>query len=190
MKDLMSRLILFGILVFFILERMVWWFHHHHEHHGVRPTAWLITIGDSIHNFMDGVAITAAFLIDPNIGIITTLAVGFHEIPQEIADFVTMIRSGMSRQRALMFNIVSSIVSVFGGILTYIFHESIEGYLPYVLGFSAGMFLYIALSDLIPELHSDDPSHKQRWSQLGWLFLGIVITFIVTFLSEGLVHLE
>lgn len=184
------QIIFLGIIVFFTLERMVWWFHHHHEHHGVRPSAWLIMIGDSIHNFMDGAAITASFLINPQMGLITTIAVGFHEIPQEIADFVTMIRGGIKPKKALLFNIVSSLMALFGGIATYLFHESIEQYLPLVLGFSAGMFLYIALSDLIPELHGNTHSNRQRWVQLGWLFLGIVITIVVTSLTEGFVHVE
>ncbi len=189
-EERVFQVILSAIVIFFLMERMVWWFHHHHDHHDVKPSALLITVGDSIHNFVDGVAIAAAFLIDPTIGLVTTIAVGLHEIPQEIADFVVMVRAGVSRKRALLVNVVSSTTAILGGTLTFLFDEPIEGVLPLVLAFSAGMFMYIALSDLIPELHSTGDATAQRWKQTVWLFFGILLTFVVTSISEEYLHQE
>lgn len=183
-----------GVVAFFVLERMVWWWHHHHEHAGPKPSAWLITIGDSLHNFVDGVAIAAAFLVDPRLGIVTTLAVALHEIPQEIADFVTLVNSGVSRQKALLINIASAAVALLGAVLTVFVEHSIEPWLPLIVAFSAGMFLYIALSDLIPELHQHDhgdgKSDHGRWAQLAFFFLGIAVILITTRIAEPFLHAE
>jgi len=177
-----------GIVLFFLLERLVLWFHHHHEAHGPKPSALLITVGDSLHNFVDGVAISAAFQVDMRLGIITALAVAFHEIPQEIADFVTLIRSGVSPKKALQLNFFSALASILGAVMTYILGESVEAFLPLIVAFSAGMFLYIALSDLIPELHHSTKSSSQKWIQIIWFFAGIILTFSVTTLTEPLLH--
>lgn len=178
--DLLFYAVFVGVVLFFLMERMVLWFHHHHEHHELKPSVWLITFGDSFHNLVDGVAISSAFLVDIKLGIITTLAVGLHEIPQEIADFVTMIRGGLSVKRALLFNFLSALSSLVGAVLTYFSRDLVEPIIPLIVAFSAGMFLYIALSDLIPDLHEHTKKNTQKWIQLLWFFSGILLMLFVT----------
>lgn len=174
-----------SILSFFIFEKLLLWHHHHEEeaHCGPQPSAILITLGDSIHNFIDGILIASAFLISPNLGLLTAFAVAAHEIPQEIADFSVMVAGGMKRKRALFFNFISALASVLGAVIAYFFSLSIEWVLPYALTFSVGMFLYIALSDLIPELHKHDLGQKQKATQLFLFFVGIGV-IILTGLFE------
>ncbi len=163
-----------AIVSFFLLERLLLWYHHHHDAHDIKPTAWLITIGDTLHNFIDGVAIAAALMLDPTLGLITVIAVGAHEIPQEIADFAVMVTNGMSKKRALLLNAVSALSSLLGAVLMFALRDSLEAYLPLVMAFSAGMFLYISLSDLIPELHqAHQSSTKDRWLQIVWFAVGV-----------------
>lgn len=169
-----------GIIAFFLLERLVLWYHHHHQSHGPKPSAWLISVGDSVHNFIDGVAIASTFMFDPTLGLITTIAIGAHEIPQEIADFSIMVNAGVSKKKALLFNMYSAMASVAGALLTYFLHDYLVGYLPLLVAFSAGMFLYIALSDLIPELHHHTTNQRDKWTQLMWFFIGIALLFGVT----------
>lgn len=147
---------LVGILIFFLLERFIHWFHHHHEHNddSSQPAAALVILGDSIHNFIDGVAIAITFLIDPAAGVITTLAVGAHEIPQEIGDFGILLKAGYSRKKVLWLNVLSACAAFAGAILTWAIGPSIESALPILLAITAGHFIYIATSDLIPAIHA------------------------------------
>ena len=147
---------LIGILIFFLLERFIHWFHHHHEHIGEikKPTGTLILLGDSVHNFIDGVAIAITFMINPALGVVTTLAVGAHEIPQEIGDFGILLKAGYSRKKVLWYNIFSACAALAGALLTYLIGPSIAGSLPALLAVTAGFFIYIAASDLIPEIHA------------------------------------
>lgn len=167
--------IFIGILLFFLIERLVIWYHHHDEDHTVQPAAYLIALGDTIHNFLDGVAIAAAFLVNPALGLLTVIAISLHEVPQEIADFNIMIGKGLSIKKATLINMVSAGASIVGGVVTFLLGEVLSPVLPWLLGISAGMFLYIALADLIPELHHHATIDKNRWPQLIWLFAGIII---------------
>lgn len=148
---------LVGFLAFFILERSIRWFHHHHEHlddvHIGKSIAPLILVGDSIHNFIDGVAIAAAFLIDIPLGIGTAIAVGAHEIPQEIGDFGVLLKSGFSRGKVIFYNFITALTALAGALITYYFGASLEHLLPVFLAITAGFFIYIAASDLIPAIH-------------------------------------
>lgn len=173
-----------GIITFFFLERFVLWFHHHHEGHGAHPTSILVLLGDGIHNLIDGVAIAAAFLISPGVGVVTTLAIAAHEIPQEIADFGVLVSSGMSKVRALIFNFLSGLTALLGALLAYFFLETAQGLVWMALAFSAGMFLYISCSDLIPELHTDFSKHR-RFAQTIPFLLGILILWTTVKLLEG-----
>lgn len=173
-----------GVIAFFFLERFVLWFHHHHEDHGQHPATILVLVGDAIHNLIDGVAITAAFLISPSVGVITTLAICAHEIPQEIADFGVLVAGGMSRQKALIYNFVSGLTAMIGAILAYYFLETVSGMVWMAMAFSAGMFLYISCSDLIPELHTEF-SKSRRFTQSIPFILGIAILWISIKLLEG-----
>jgi zinc and cadmium transporter len=150
---------LVGIVTFFVLERFVHWFHHHEEYHGdssePKATVPLIIFGDTVHNFIDGVVIAAAFMIDMQLGIITTFAVAAHEIPQEIGDFGLLLHKGLPRKKIILVNLVSASAAFLGAILTFLAGSSIEGYLPILIALTAGFFIYIASSDLIPEIHHE-----------------------------------
>ncbi|MFN0313925.1 MAG: ZIP family metal transporter [Burkholderiales bacterium] len=157
--------VLGGILFFFMLEKLVLWRHHHeseweHEHgshahhdHAQPRSAAMITIGDTIHNFVDGVLVAATFMADTNVGIAVALAIVAHEIPQELGDFLVLLHSGMSRAKALMLNLVSSFAMVIGGVLGYFTLGSMQGVIGPLLGFVAASMLYVAVADLIPGLH-------------------------------------
>lgn len=173
-----------GVVIFFFLERFVLWFHHHDSLHGTKPAPILVLIGDSIHNFIDGAAIAATFLTNPGLGVVTTLAIAAHEIPQEVADFSVLIHGGLSKVKALVFNLISSLTALIGAIGGYYFFEKIEGLLPALLAFTAGMFIYIACSDLIPELHKDFQKQKS-WIQSVPFVAGILLLYILVKLLEG-----
>lgn len=115
----------------------------------------MIIIGDSIHNFVDGVLIAAAFLTDVQLGIVTSLAVAAHEIPQEVGDFAILLHSGYSKTKALFYNILASLTTVVGGVLAYYSLGDLHDSLPYFLALAASSFIYIAVADLIPTLHKN-----------------------------------
>lgn len=155
--------LLLGLFGFFLLEKLVLWRHCHHEqcevhvpensdhHHPAAGT--LILIGDGLHNFIDGVLIAAAFLTDLHLGIVTSLAVAAHEIPQEVGDFAVLLHSGFSTRKAFLFNLLSSLTTIIGALLAYYSFKDLEPVLPYVLAVAAASFIYIAVADLIPGLH-------------------------------------
>jgi zinc and cadmium transporter len=158
----LSITILCGLMFFFILEKMVLWRHCHHDDceghvdvhaHSHKSAGTLILIGDSVHNFVDGILIAAAFLTDVHLGIVTALAVTTHEIPQEIGDFAILLQSGFTRKKAILYNVISSLATLVGGLLAYFWLADFEHILPYVLAFAAASFIYIAVADLIPTLH-------------------------------------
>jgi zinc and cadmium transporter len=173
-----------GMIVFFFLERFVLWFHHHHDAHGAKPTTILVLVGDGIHNFIDGVAIAATFLTSPALGLTTMLAIAAHEIPQELADFSILTANGMPKKKALWFNFLSGLTAIAGGIFGFFFLENFAHHLWWVIAFTAGMFLYIASSDLIPELHREF-SRKQKWQHTLPFVIGIVLFWCITYLVEG-----
>lgn len=173
-----------GIVIFFFLERFVLWFHHHDEPHNSKPSAYLILLGDGLHNFIDGVAIAASFLTSPILGLTTTLAIAAHEAPHEIADFSVLIAGGMKKTKALLYNFLSGLTALLGAILGFYFLENLEGLLPLTLAFTAGMFIYIACADLIPDLHTDFKKQK-NWIQSLPFILGIAAAFIIVKLLEG-----
>ena len=134
--------VLLGLLVFFVLEKLVLWRHCHADHCEVHApdqqsrdysTGTMILIGDSLHNFLDGILIAAAFLTDIHLGVVTSLAVVAHEIPQEVGDFAVLLHSGFSRSRAFLYNILTSLTTVIGGVLAYFTLQQMEAVLPYAL---------------------------------------------------------
>lgn len=153
--------VLIGILIFFVLEKALIWRHAHHgeaahDHHHPpqgRNAGALIMVGDSFHNFLDGVLLTAVFVSDIRLGILTGLAMIAHEIPQELGDFAIMIESGFSRTMTFTLNAVSSLAMIVGALLAWWRIDEIQTYLPYVLAFTSSSFIYIAVADLIPALH-------------------------------------
>jgi len=184
-----------GIVLFFVLEKLVLWRHSHsgeyadhgahHDHHEHREqaSAVLVIIGDSIHNALDGVIIGAAFLTDIRLGIVTALAVMAHEIPQEIGDFAVLLHSGMSRGRALLFNLISSLTSVIGGLVAYFTLGSALRILPYAVAVAAASFIYVSMADLIPGLHRRI-SARESVAQVVLISLGIAVIATV----EGYAH--
>jgi zinc and cadmium transporter len=174
-----------AIIFFFVLEKSVFWHHHHDDDCCVpKPSAYLITIGDSLHNFIDGILIAGAFMTNPSLGVFTALAVAAHEIPQEIADFSIMVGGGMKKKTALFYNFVSALFAVLGALLAYFFVSTAQWVVPYTVAFSAGMFLYISLSDLIPELHHPSADNKQKSQQLLLFFVGIALIFGLSLLEH------
>lgn len=178
---------LFGILGFFLLERFIHWFHHHqHEYldEKVKPTIPLIIAGDSVHNFIDGVVIAATFLVSIPLGIVTTLAVAAHEIPQEIGDFGILFHKGMKRKKIILVNILSALTAILGALLSFWLGKRIEVFLPIFLSITAGFFIYIAASDLIPEIH-----HENRKGfaviETFLMFLGVATIWVFITLLES-----
>lgn len=176
--------VLFGIISFFLLERYIFWHHHHYEHeHMVDPTTSLLITGDTVHNFLDGIAIAASFLVSIPVGIATSIAVGLHEIPQEIGDFGALLALGFERRKVLLVNFISALSALAGAIFGFYFLGAIETLLPYLLAFTGGHFIYIAASDLIPKLHSVEDDGKSV-NQTLIFFLGIVVTYLTIILLE------
>ena len=186
--------LLFGILVFFLLEKFVLWRHCHvevcegHEEHGQHShghvsdkhrdaaSARLILFGDSFHNILDGVLIAAAFMTDVHLGVVTALAVIVHEIPQEVGDLAILLHGGMSQGRALMLNLMTSLTSVLGGILAYFALGTALRFLPYAIALAASSFIYIAVADLIPGLHRRvDPGSGVK--QIVLISLGVALIY-------------
>ena len=175
-----------GLLFFFLLEKAELYRHtHHHEgdehhhHHGFdRQQAgrggWAVILGDSIHNFCDGIIITAAFLADARLGIVTSLAIVAHEIPQEVGDYIVLLNAGFSRARALAFNALSGLAAVAGGVIGYFVVGPWQSYFPYLLVVAASSFIYVAVADLIPQLQHR-LTLKETVAQLGWLGAGLLI---------------
>lgn len=179
-----------GILFFFIIERLIHWFHHHeYEESEIqgKPIIPLIVIGDTIHNFIDGIAIAATFLINIPLGIITTFAVGAHEIPQEIGDFGVMVRKGMGRRKIIAINIISALASFLGALLMFYFGEHIEGIALIFLSLTSGFFLYVALSDLIPEIHHENKKGLALAESIS-LLLGIVTIYGALYVIQNVFH--
>lgn len=155
--------ILFGILVFFVLEKLVLWRHCHHDHceaheahapandHG--RSGLLILVGDTFHNFVDGILIAAAFVDSTQLGIVVALAIIAHEIPQEVGDYLILLHSGYSRMRALVFNLLSSLATLVGAMLAYFALSELNGWIPSLLALAFASMIYVAVADLIPSLH-------------------------------------
>ena len=146
-----------GIVGFLVFEYLMHWHHHHHDecHDCDHTTAYSVLAGDAIHNFMDGIVIASAFLLNPAIGIATTIAIVLHEIPQELSDFAIYLHAGLSAKRALFLNFLSACTAILGAVVGYIFLEQVEVALPYILSIGAGGFLYIAMVDLLAEIKKD-----------------------------------
>jgi zinc and cadmium transporter len=186
--------VLAGIVIFFILETFLYWYHCHsgkcERHSNIRedrkahshilqPFTYLNLVGDGVHNFLDGIIIATSYLVDIPLGIVTTLAVIFHEIPQEIGDFGVLIYGGFTRGQALFYNFLSALTAVLGAVLAYYFATTIEHFTEWLVPFAAGGFIYIAAVDLLPELHQTQ-KFKRATLQLVFFLLGIGVIWAVT----------
>lgn len=172
---------LFGIVVSFLIEKVICWNHSHHvdeSKHSIHQFTYMILIGDSIHNFIDGLAIGSSFLAGIPIGIATTIAVILHEIPHEIGDFGSLIHGGFSKKNALYYNFLSGLTAIAGTIIALLLNNLIKNINPYLMGFAAANLIYIAGSNLIPELHKE-PDFKKDIIQTIIFIFGISIMLLL-----------
>ncbi|WP_329603161.1 ZIP family metal transporter [Undibacterium baiyunense] len=180
-----------GLLAFFLLEKFAVLRHshhhegdgHHHEHghdaHEAGKSGWMILIGDGLHNFTDGILIAAAFLADPSLGIVTALAIIAHEIPQEVGDFIVLLNAGFSRARAYFYNLICSLMSVLGGVIGYYTLDQANSLIPYVLVLASSGFIYIAVSDLMPQMQRR-ASLKETIPQIILVTAGVALVLLMT----------
>jgi zinc and cadmium transporter len=218
----MAATVLFGILLFFVLEKLVLWRHchgehceahamhteqechanevqttkykavtekapsisksHHHVHDSGR-SGMMIMVGDTFHNFVDGILIAAAFMIDIRLGTVTAIAIIAHEIPQEVGDFLILLHSGYSKKQAFLFNLFSSFATVVGAVLAYFALQTVSGWIPTILGLAAASMLYVAVADLIPGLHKRTEL-KATMAQVALIALGIGSIWLTKFVLE------
>lgn len=175
---------LIGIVLFFFAERFIRWFHHHHQHEKSDPAVALLIIGDTVHNTLDGIAIAAAFLISIPTGIVTTLAVAAHEIPQEVGEFGALLGKGMRRWKVLVANIFSSLAATAAAVITYFLGQNKDLPLGVIFGLSAGFLLYVALSDIIPSLHESHGKKKLVSLQPLLLLAGVITVATATYFTH------
>jgi zinc and cadmium transporter len=180
-----------GLLGFFLLEKFAVLRHSHHyegdghdhvhghDAHEAGKAGWMILVGDGLHNFTDGILIAAAFLADPNLGLITGLAIIAHEIPQEIGDFIVLLNAGFSRARAYAYNLICSLMAVIGGLLGYAMLGRATGWIPYVLVFASSGFIYIAVSDLMPQMQRR-VTMRETIPQIVLIAVGIALVLFLT----------
>lgn len=179
-----SFLILGGIVIFFIIENFIHWRHCHiptsreHPHH----LGTMNLIGDGFHNLIDGLVIAAAYFVNLPLGIATTLAVVIHEIPQEIGDFGVLLYAGFSKRKALFFNFLSALMAMIGAVIGILFSKNYQAFVSIIIPLAAGGFLYIAGSDLIPEIHKNQEKGFSIKNLLG-IILGILMMYLLTLLE-------
>ena len=189
----LAAVILAGLLLFFVLEKLVLWRHCHQEEceghvpavtgdHGRSGT--VIIIGDTFHNFVDGVLIAAAFLANHHLGVVTALAIIAHEIPQEVSDFLILLHSGYTKARALLFNVLSSAAMVVGGVMAYFALQTMQQWIPPLLGVAIASMLYVAVADLIPGLHRR-PELQATVQQVLMIALGVGTIWLVGDLAHS-----
>jgi zinc and cadmium transporter len=174
--------LILGILLFFVLEKFLYWRHCHQAECDVHTFAYVNLVGDGVHNFVDGVVIAAAYLTATSLGIATTLAVLFHEIPQEMGDFGVLVYAGLSRGRALLFNLFSALTAVVGAVCIVLLGSLIASTVPLIIPFAAGGFIYIAGTDLMPELHKSF-TPKDSLTQTAAIVLGLLFMWILTIIE-------
>jgi zinc and cadmium transporter len=195
--DTVAKALLGGILLFFFLEKLVLWRHchdevceahgsHGHGHgHDHGRSGLMITVGDTFHNFVDGIIIAGAFLVDFRLGVVTSLAIISHEIPQEIGDFLILLHSGYTRTQALLLNFLTGVATLVGALLGYFALSMLEGWTPVLLGLAAASMLYVALSDLIPGLHKR-AEIRSTLQQLVLIGMGIgSVALVGTLIGHG-----
>ena len=183
-KEATSLFILLGIMSFFILEKFLHWHHHHTGKEEVHVFNYLNTIGDGLHNFLDGAIIAVSFLSSTKLGIVVTIAVVAHEIPQEIGDFAILIYGGWSKLKASIINFLTALTAVLGALFAYFYSGFIENSSLYLTSFAIGGFIYIAGTDLIPEIHKETEI-KKSGIQFALMIAGILVIFAVSKIFEG-----
>lgn len=172
-----AAFILVGFAVFYLIERLLHWHHCHDGHCTHHPMSYLVLIGDGIHNIIDGLVIAASFVISVPFGIVTTLLIIAHEIPQELGNFGILIHGGFSRNKALLYNFLAQLTCVIGGILGF-YLSGANQFEAVLLPIAAGGFIYIAASDLIPELHKETDV-KKSFAYFGMFLLGVAVIVLL-----------
>jgi len=175
-------LVIVGFCIFFILEKVLYWRHCHDKECEVHVFTYLILVGDSIHNFIDGLVIVSAFIINSAVGIATTIAVISHEIPQELGDFSILVYGGFGKRKALIFNFLSALLAVLGALVGYFVFSYVDNFSLYLLPVAAGGFIYIASSDLVPELHKET-GKKRSLVSFAFFLIGIAFMYLTRVLT-------
>lgn len=172
-------IVLVVMIAAFFFEQFFMHIHHHHEHERtvVKSTMPLVVVGDTIHNFLDGLAIAASYLVDPSLGVIVAIATFLHEVPHEIGDFGLMIAAGWARKKIILVNLISTFSTYAGAFLVLLFAQAFEAHLGALLAVAGGLFLYIGASDLLPEVHNEE--RDDPWHQAGLLLFGVLIIWFV-----------
>lgn len=177
-------IVILGFGIFFIFEKFLFWHHCHKGECEVHPYTYLILLGDGIHNFIDGLIIAASFLVDTGFGVITTFMIISHELPQELGDFAVLVHGGMKVKKALIYNFLSQLTAVLGGIIGFFIGTTIEAFVPFILPFAAGGFIYIGASDLVPQLHGERNIKKSLLS-FALFVAGVLLMLGMKMLFEG-----
>jgi zinc and cadmium transporter len=172
--------VLLSFITFLLLEKIVHWRHCHDQKCDIHTFGYMNLIGDAVHNFIDGLVIASAFVADVKLGVVTSLAIAMHEIPQEIGDFGVLLSAGFSRRKALTANFMVALTALLGGIVGYLISFSVYDPLPYLLPFAAGGFIYIAASDLIPEMRKET-DQKRSLITFSIFILGILLMWLLKF---------
>lgn len=183
-SNIISVLIIFGMVIFFIIEKFFHWHHHgedKNETH-IHPVGNLVLFSDGVHNLIDGIVIGISFIVSIPVGIATTIAVILHEIPQEVGDFTVLLHSGYSKKRALWLNFLSGLTAIFGVVIAFILGQAGEGLIIWILPLAAGGFIYIAVADLIPELHKTKEL-KHSLFQIIALIAGVLAMLALTLIE-------
>jgi zinc and cadmium transporter len=174
-----------GFCLFYVLEQFIHWHHHHGATHDKDAVSYLVLISDTVHNFIDGLVIAGSFLVSVEVGLVTAAAIGLHEIPQEIGDFGVLVYGGFERFHALVLNYLTQAVVIVGGIVGYGFTSLVGGTPTFLLPFAAGNFIYIASSDLIPEIkHEED--HRKAAVYFAVFLGGILLMLGIKLLRQSL----
>lgn len=177
-----SLYILAGILVFFILEKILHWRHCHEEpcENHPHPFSYVILVGDAVHNTIDGMIIAASFLVNIPLGVATTTAVIFHEIPHEIGNFGSLVYGGFTRSKALIYNFMSAIFAILGAVLVLVVNFGDTSLIRFLIPFAAGGFIYIAGTDLIPELHKHTEIKKGIYQLVAFIVgIGLMLGLLM-----------
>ncbi|MBI5731854.1 MAG: ZIP family metal transporter [Candidatus Magasanikbacteria bacterium] len=177
--NLMIKFLMLGFILFLLMEKAMIYYHCHEENCRLHSSVKLVMLGDSLHNFLDGVAVAASFVAGPTIGFLTTLAIIIHEIPQEIGDFGVLLHAGFSRKRALLFNIISGFTAILGGVLAYFALNRLSFLMPYFLALTAGGFIYVAAADLLPETHHDLTTRREIFLHSLLVIMGMAIIWLL-----------
>lgn len=176
--NILYVIVLLGFIFFFFMEKLLFWRHCHDENCKIHTFGYMNLFGDALHNFIDGLIIASSFLIDYKLGMATTAAIALHEIPQEIGDFGVLIMAGFNKRKAFIMNYLVALTVIVGGVVGYFISFWLESLIPYLLPFAAGGFIYIAASDLMPEIRKE-PNVKKSIISFFVFIIGIALMFLV-----------